>query len=419
MTTLSPWDVLTQNRDYRRVWVANVVSDIGTWMQLLAVSTLVASRTGSAFRTALVAAATFAPQLVSAPIGGVLADRYDRRKLYVGILGLQTISASVLMFAVAGSARSGVLTLIVLAQGIVGSMANPVFAAMTPQLVGPNAILASASLGSVSWNAGRITGPILATLIIEAFGPTWCIAGNAVSYTVLLVSLATLRRRFPAEATDHGDSVLTRVRQGVRALRETKSALFAYRVCIALQISMAPIVGMIPIYATKVLHGNSRIVSALYVSVGVGSLLGSVAVTAMVTHLGRARAAVALFACAASLLLVLSMVTSTLAAVIVAAPLGAAFISGFVVVHSVIMRDSPAAERGRIASIFSASIGGCYGVGVIWMGLVADAFSVPVALRIGAIAALIFLALSIGFASRQWRSIGKGDVPLRRGVISG
>ena len=70
-----------RHRDFRRMWVANVVSDVGTWMQLVTVATLVAAKTGSALQTGLVAVATFAPQALTSPIAGVLADRYERRRL--------------------------------------------------------------------------------------------------------------------------------------------------------------------------------------------------------------------------------------------------------------------------------------------------------------------------------------------------
>lgn len=416
---MTPWRVLGAYRDFRKVWISSVVSDIGTWMQLMTVSALIASRTGSALQTALVAAATFSPQLVSAPIGGVLADRYDRRKLQMLVLAMQGIAATGLAFAVAAGANSSVLTLLVFGQGIVGSMYNPIAAAMMPDLVPKHALLGAASLGSVSWNSGRIIGPMLATVLIQSVGAAWCVAANAASFAILLLALSTLGRDFPPHATDLTDTVLTRVKQGVRALRKTRSALFAYQICVGTQFCIAPVIGMLPIFATKVLHGDSKTVSALFISFGVGSLIGSLMVTSIVARIGRPRAAVGLLSCGALLLLVLSQVRSTPLAVLVAAPLGASFISGFVTVNSVIPRDSPAAERGRISSIFSATVGSAYSTGVIWMGALADAVNLHVALASGAIAALFFLGLSIVFVNRQWRSLGTGDLPSQRALDRG
>ncbi len=388
-------------------------------MQLMTVGTLIASRTGSALQTGLVAAATFSPQLVSAPIGGVLADRYDRRKVLMAILALQAIAASVLTFAVAQGAGSRALTLVVFGQGIVGSLANPVAASMTPDLVSKDALLGAASLGSVSWNSGRILGPMLATILIKGVGATWCIALNAVSFVVLLSALLTVRRSFAPHATDIDDSVLKRVRQGVRSLRSSRNALFAFQVCVASQISIAPLIGMVPILATKVLKGDSTTVSVLFISFGLGSLFGSLAVTSIVARIGRPRAAFGLLTLGAGLTLVLSQVNSTPLAVAIVAPLGGCYIAGFVMIHSVIMRDSPPAERGRIASIFSASVGTAYSLGVLWMGALADATSLHVALLAAACAGLVMLALSLVLTNRQWRSIGKGDMASQRALDRG
>ena len=416
---MSPGKVLRTNRDFRKVWISGAVSDIGTWMQLMTVSTLVASRTGSALQTGLVAAATFSPQLVSSPVGGVLADRYDRRHVLMTILALQAVAATILTFAVASGAGPGALTLVVFGQGIVGSLANPVAASMTPDLVSKDALLGAASLGSVSWNSGRIAGPMLATILIRTVGATWCIGANAISFAVLMLALLTVRRSFAPHATDLDDSVLIRVRQGVRSLRKTRTALFAYQVCLACQISLAPLIGMVPILATKTLGGDSRTVSALFISFGIGSLLGSLAVTGLVARIGRPRAAFGLLTLGALFTLLLSQVTTTLAAVAVVAPLGGCFIGGFVTVHSVIPRDSPPAERGRIASIFSASVGAAYSLGVLWMGTLADAASLNAALATAAIGALVMLGLSIVVVNRQWRSLGVGDMASQRALDRG
>ena len=162
------------------MWVANVVSDVGTWMQLVTVATLVAAKTGSALQTGLVAVATFAPQALTSPIAGVLADRYERRRLYLIVLAAQAVGAAGLAVAVGTGAGPGMLTLIVLGQGLIGSMANPVAAAILPELVPKTELLAAASLSSVSWNSGRIIGPMLAALSVSAIGPTWSIVANAV-----------------------------------------------------------------------------------------------------------------------------------------------------------------------------------------------------------------------------------------------
>ena len=101
-----------QRRVFALFWGAGLVSDAGTWLQLVTIGWLVAYDSGKASQTVLIAAATFAPQGIGSPIGGLLADRYDRRRLLLWTLGLQTLVSLILTGALASGVRdAGVLAL--------------------------------------------------------------------------------------------------------------------------------------------------------------------------------------------------------------------------------------------------------------------------------------------------------------------
>ncbi len=395
--------------DFRRVIIASAVSDMGTWMQLMTVGTLVAQETGSALRSGLVAVATFSPQVITAPIGGALADRYDRRKLLRVILALQTVAAAVLALAVAGGMAPNALTLLVFVQGMLTSMANPVFGSIVPDLVPSDSLLAATSLSSVSWNAGRIAGPIAATVLIRTVGAAFCIAANAVSFAILFAVMSTLRRSFSPAATDVHESIRARFVQGIRALRSVPTIRFALFFACFNQVLLAPLIGLIPILAERRLGGTEGTASMLYVALGVGSLLGSWSLSSLVSRFGRTRSALCLNGAATLLFLLTAQMTSARVVAALLIPLGSCFIGGFVCVNSVIQRDAPAGERGRILSIMSACIGCCYSVGVIWMGTVADALSIHVALTAAAATGVVMFCSSFLFQRPQWRSLGVAD----------
>jgi MFS transporter, ENTS family, enterobactin (siderophore) exporter len=386
-------------------------------MQLVTIGTLVARSTGSALQTGLVAVATFAPQAVASPIGGTLADRYDRRQLLMIVLLGQTIAAAALAVAVGGGLSSRALTGLVLVQGIVGSASGPIAAAMLPDLVPRESLLAAASLQSVSWNSGRIAGPVLASITVGLVGPAWSIAANALSFAVLFVVVCLLRQPFLPAATDVDDGVRRRLRQGVVALRRTKSALFAWQLGMATQLCLAPMIGLVPIIATKSLGGGKGTVSALLVSMGVGSIIGSLAVSRLVTVFGRARSAIGLLSAASALVIAYGQQTSVVPAVVFIGLLGMCFIGGHVAISSVVPRDSPPQERGRIASLYSASLGLSYGMGVVWMGAVGDATSMRAALTIGGAISAVVLALSLALMPTQWRLLAGPDPMARRAVV--
>ena len=399
---------MLRHRDFRRMWVANVVSDVGTWMQLVTVATLVAAKTGSALQTGLVAVATFAPQALTSPIAGVLADRYERRRLYLMILAAQAVGASGLAVAVGAGATPATLTLIVLVQGLIGSMANPVAAAILPELVPKREMLAAASLSSVSWNSGRIIGPMLAALSVAAIGPTWSIVANAVSFVVLFASIASIRRKlFPAAGNAAG--FITRLRGGASAIYRSKPSLFAFSMAVATQFVIAPFIGLVPFYARQVLGGGQNDASILYVAVGLGALCGSLALPWMVGRVGRPRTAVALLSLAIIALAMVANVRGRAGAVIGLGLLGGLYIPGFVGLSSVLPRDARPEERGRVASLFAASTGAAYSGGVVWMGALADRTSIRVSFTLGASVGAVLLGISIVAANRHWRSVGRGD----------
>ncbi|MCX6521571.1 MAG: MFS transporter [Actinobacteria bacterium] len=169
-----------RHRAVRLLWGAAVISDIGTWVQLIVVGSLVASGTGSAIQTGLVALATFMPQGIASPIGGLLADRFDRRRVFATALIAQATVTSVLAVVLGAGVRTPwVLTVLILVGSAAGATGAPSYAAMQPDLVPPNELMQMVSLGVYSWNSGRVLGPILGSLLMLAVGPAWTIAFNA------------------------------------------------------------------------------------------------------------------------------------------------------------------------------------------------------------------------------------------------
>lgn len=408
-----------RHRDYRRMWIGFVLSDIGTWMQLITVSSLIASRTGSALWSGLVSAVTFAPQLISAPVAGVMADRLERRKMFLWILFFQSLGAIALAVAVADGQGSRVLTGIVLVQGLIGSMANPVVSAILPELVPREDLLAAASLGSISWNAGRIVGPILSAGVVLLVGPTWSVVGNAVSFVLLFWIVFSIKRAFHPHATDGADGFLERFRTGAKVLYQTKTCLFAFVGSLSSQLLIAPFIGLLPYLASSKLKSGNAGGGWLMAVMGVSSLIGSLSLSWLVGQFGRPRVAVGTCGLGAIGLIALSQATTTVAAMFAIALLGSCYICGFLAVNSVVTRDSPPEARGRIASLFSATVGFSYGMGVVWMGAVADTAGLDVAFLLGACIALVLLGLSVVFLNDQWRSIGRGDVASLRARKAG
>ncbi|MDQ3570497.1 MAG: MFS transporter, partial [Actinomycetota bacterium] len=193
-----------RHRNFALYWGANLVSNIGTWMQTVAVGALVTAQTGQASWAALVAAAVFLPIGVLAPVGGALADRLDRRRwLAIGNLIEAGLAAVLVVLSATGRASPGPVTGVVFLAGCVLALLIPFQQAMVPDLVPTEDVLGAASLGAAQYNLGRVVGPALAGVVIAVSSFTWAFAINAVSFFAVVGALAAmvLDRQTKPEAT--------------------------------------------------------------------------------------------------------------------------------------------------------------------------------------------------------------------------
>ena len=176
------------------LWTASLISNVGSWMQTVAVGALVISRTGQASWAVLVAAGAFLPIGLLSPVGGALADRLPRRPVIAaGNLAAGLIAAAIaVLVATATTARPRCSALVTL-QGSVAALIGPFSQAILPDLVPRPEFLAASSLNSAQWNAGRIVGPALAGATVAAFGFAASFVANAVSFLAVVIALLFVR----------------------------------------------------------------------------------------------------------------------------------------------------------------------------------------------------------------------------------
>lgn len=394
-------------------WVAGLVSDAGTWMQLLTVGTLIAANGGSAASTAMVAAATFGPQGLASPIGGLLADRFDRRRLFLAGLGLQTVITFVLAAAIAaGQRNANVLALIVLAQSASGAVAAPSFQSILPDLVAREELLAASSLGMLAWNTGRIVGPLLAgVLAAVGLGPAWAVLANAVSFLVLWLAVASVRRTFRTPNRPHS-TWFEELRDGAGALARTPGCRFVIAGFAVLHLTVVPFMGLLPHMAIHVLDQPRSFANLLASAQGIGAVIGALVIPGVVFRHGRSRTltVVALCTAAASVAYVTS--TGRTSALVAIAFLGAGCAMTMTCISAINSRDAPHAHRGRIFSLFSASNGIGYGGCLLGFGEIIDRVGMQPPFLIGALV-LTLCTLSVKYSPRLRSVIDHGDPPRR------
>ncbi len=391
-----------RHREVRLLWGAAVISDIGTWVQLIVVGSLVASGTGSAVQTGLVALATFMPQGIASPIGGLLADRFDRRRVFASALIAQASVTSLLAVVLGSGVRTPwVLTLLILIGSAAGATGAPSYAAIQPDLVPPHELMQMVSLGVYSWNSGRVFGPIIGSGLMLAVGPAWTVGFNAFSFVVMAGAVVAVRRPFRPHGAD--GTVRDRLSAGVWAMRSTPGCWHALAMLALLNCMIVPFMGLVPIYVQGSFEGGTGMVGLVASAQGVGAIIGGVVISFVAPHFSRSSLVWGSVSASCSLLIAYSFAPTLAWLVAVIFVLGGTWSSLFITLSAVLQRDAPPASRGRVMSLMQATFGITYGVGLLVIGVLGDLTNLRLAFASGAVVAFFgFWLLTI--RARNWRA---------------
>ena len=354
LTRLSTFSAF-RHRNYRLFWTGMLGSQVGTWMQSTAQSYLVWELTRSALATSLVTLFFSFPSTVLSLVGGVVADRMDRRRLILvtqTVFLLQAVVLTVLTFA--GRIRIWEIYALAMMNGTVMAFDSPGRQSMLPSLVPREDLSNAVALNSTIFNASRVVGPPLAGLVYAAVGPGWCFALNAVSFLAILYPLWIMRlTRAPTGIVR--THLWDDLREGLSYVRRHQ-VVRTLLILVALAGSLAFVyIVLMPVLASKVLGGGPAENGYLLGAAGVGAIVGALGVaTLRAARPGRFifgfayAASAALVALAFSRHLLLSMVLTATVAGCVMAVLATcnATIQGYVT-------DS---LRGRVMSIYTLAL---------------------------------------------------------------
>jgi MFS family permease len=392
-----------RHRDVRLLWGASVFSDIGTWVQLVIIGSLVARQSGSALQTGLVALATFLPQGLSAPVGGLLADRYDRRKIFIcGLIGQGTATSAVALALATGHRSPSTLIVVILCGSCFGALGSPAYSAMIPDLVPREELMQMVSLSILSWNAGRVVGPLFGTLLGATIGAGWSIAFNAATFYSMAVAVFLVRRPFPPSANADTGTVGERLATGWRVMRGTPGCFHSWYIVVLLNVAVAPFMGLIPIYARQVFGGGTALTGVFSMTQGVGALLGTMVTSIFAAKLGVSRVFQVIVPFTVLVYISWALAPNTAAAIVTVFFLGICASSVFVITQTVAQRDAPAEQRGRVMSINQASMGAGYGCGILIVGSLGDAISLRAAFGFATLIWVVGFGF-LAYRSKTWR----------------
>jgi MFS family permease len=367
-----------RHRAFATVWTGSFVSNIGTWMETVAIGVYVTQATGQAAWTGTVAALTYVPTVLLGPFGGALADRFDRRRFLVAVTLCQTLLAALLTALAATDRLSvGAVAAIVLLAGCAFAVAMPAVQAMTPDLVGTEDLLGAMSLGAAQYNLGRVVGPALAGLVITAGGLAWAFGLNVVSFGAVLLALALIRIPPLERAEGERPRVLRTIAQGVAAARRDPGIRTALLLLVATTFLVSPFIGLVPAVAIKVFGEGAPGTSALVTAQGVGAVLAALAATPLAARLGRRRLLVAALLAVGPAAVLYGLAPSFPLAVAAIAVLGFVYLAVLSGTSTVCQLRAPRELRARIASLFMLGVGGGHALGLVVQGWLGDRVGLP------------------------------------------
>jgi MFS family permease len=383
-----------RHRNYQLFFFGQLISLIGTWMQSTAQSWLVYRLTGSEALLGIVGFAATIPVFLLAPIGGTIADRYDRRLICVGT----QIAAMLLAFVLAALTLTGyihVYHIMILATllGVVNAIDMPTRQALTVQMVGREDLINAIALNSSIVNGTRIIGPAVAGVVMDVVGEGWCFFFNGVSFIAVIIGLLLMRVVVEQRPGPLG-SALSHIIDGFRYVRHTKSIRTLLLLLGLLSLTGMPYAVLMPVFAERILHGGPRAYGLLLGSAGVGALTAAVILTMRRGVEGLERwiglAGVGFGVC----LVLFSLSRFFWLSLVLLMPTGFCMMIGLTSSNTLLQTITPDHLRGRVMALYSMMFMGMAPFGALLSGTLAHMIGAQATVTAGGLACVLVLGLS-------------------------
>jgi MFS family permease len=373
--------------NYRRFFIGQSTSLIGTWMQSVAQAWLVFTLTHSATALGLTVALQTLPVLLLGPYGGVIADRVDKRRLMVVLQSVMGVQALVLgVLTITGAVRFWHVCVLAVILGLNNTFENPARQSFVLEMVGAPQLRNAVSLNSTMVNAARAVGPAAAGILIATVGVGICFVINAASFVAVVTSLIAMDRLTlqpsPPVARARGQ-----LREGFRYI--------AGRPRLAIPLAMMGIVGMLayefqvvlPVLAQQTFHGGSEAYGFMTAAIGVGAVAGGL-VTATRGRTGLQPLSVAAAALGLGIL-VASVAPNLWLEYAALAVVGWTSITFLATGNTTLQLEADASMRGRVMALWAVAFMGSTPIGGPVVGWIVAQTNGRVGLAVGGASGLV------------------------------
>jgi MFS family permease len=388
-----------RHRNYQLFFSGQLISLIGTWMDQVAESWLVYRLTGSSLLLGTVAFAGQIPVFLMSPIGGIVADRFNRRKILVATQS----SMMVLALILAGLTLTHVVqvwhvVLLAALMGVVNAFDIPARQAFVVDMVAREDLVNAIALNSSMFNGARVIGPAVAGIVVALIGEGWCFFANGISFIAVIAGLLLMKISRPRLSIE--GSPLQNVLEGFRFVSSTGPVRALMLLLGLVSFTAMPYAVLMPIFADQILHGGPKALGLLMGASGMGALGGAITLAMRKTLRGLGRWVAIACSCFGVVLIGFAYSRRLWLSVVLLVPVGFCMMLQMASSNTLVQSMVPDQLRGRIMSVYSMIFMGMAPLGALLAGSIAHGIGAPLTVAIGGI---ISIAGGITFGLR-WSS---------------
>ncbi len=378
-----------QYRDFRLMWIGACTSSIGTWMQIVAQGWLIYRLSHSARLLGLDRFLAGLPIFLFTILGGVVADRTERRKILLISQYIQMASAGILTVLVAmGVVQVWEILCLSFVSGLAQAFGGPAYSALIPTLVDredmPNAI----ALNSIQFNLAVTVGPAIAGIVLAKWGEKWCFGLNALSFLAPVISLTMITTRFLPESTK--ESMLSSLKQGFKFIWHQGSMVGLIILAFLMTFLGMSMQTYFPVFVKDIFHRGPETYGYLLSVMGVGSICGSLGIASLGNIAKKGRFALSMLICLGLGIAGFSFSTTLPVSYAMLALVGASMMAVFATVTSLVQLIITNQMRGRVMSVYNFAFRGGMPMGNLVSGWLVPIFTAPIVLGVnGAVLVLV------------------------------
>jgi MFS family permease len=380
-----------RHRTFRIVFVGAFASNIGTWMQNVVLGAYAYDLTHSSTFVGVVIFAQLGPALLFAMVGGLIADKVDRKKFLIVVSVEQLLFSLVLAWVVRTPSPSHILLVsMVVMVGVGSAMFGPAYSAILPALVTRRDLPGAISLNSAQMNASRVIGPAIGGVAYHLVGPAWVFAGNAATYLFVVAALMVVSLPVLAPAPRHA-SRWRELTAGITTARADRVVGRCLVTVFVFSLLALAFIGQMPVVAAHNLgiEPKSATYGLLYACFGTGALIGAISIGTVFARSSKPTIVRICLIGYSVALTAFALLRAALPAYFVVAVVGAFYFAFITALNTALQTRLGDAVRGRVMALWIMGFGGTVALGNLIVGPVVSAVGITAVLIFGAGVALV------------------------------